>query len=128
MLGQLSAALWDSQSRPDVIQPGSSVAKKNLVKLPLAQNRVARLALHCNQGANINTMHASLSWLTVEEILTETLFIRNIVLEIPKRLHRQLTHSTDTYTYPTMGLFTVPRPRTNGRKQSFKKAMELPSI
>jgi hypothetical protein len=36
----------------------SSAARKDLVKLQLAQNRVAR---HCNQRANINTMHASLS-------------------------------------------------------------------
>jgi hypothetical protein len=34
----------------------SRAAKKDLVKLQLAQNRAARLALHCNQRANINTM------------------------------------------------------------------------
>ena len=79
----------------------SSAAKKDLVKLQLAQNRAARLALHCNQRANINTMHASLSWLRVEERLTASLlvFIRNIVLEIPNGLHSQLTHRTDTHTH-----------------------------
>jgi hypothetical protein len=60
--------------------------KKNLVKLQLAQNRAARLTLHRNQRANMNTKHASLSWLRVEERLMESLlvFIRNNVLENPK--------------------------------------------
>ena len=44
----------------------SSAARKDIVRLQLAQNRVARLALHCNQRADINTTHASLSWLRVE--------------------------------------------------------------
>jgi hypothetical protein len=34
----------------------SSAAKKDRVKLQLVQNRAARLALHCNQRADINTM------------------------------------------------------------------------
>ena len=78
----------------------SSSAKKYLVKLQLAQNRAARLALHCNQRANINTMHSSLYCLKVEERLTASLlvFIRNIdVLEITNCLHSQFTHSTDTH-------------------------------
>ena len=58
----------------------SSAAKKYLVKLHLDQNRAARYALHCNQRADINTMHVSLSWLRVEERLTASLLIvRNIV-------------------------------------------------
>ena len=58
----------------------SSVARKDLVKLQLAQNRVARFALNCNQRADINTMHASLSWLRVEERLTASLlFIRKVL-------------------------------------------------
>ena len=53
-------------------------ARKDLDNLQLAQNRAARLALHC-QMADINTMHASFSWLRVEESLkTSLLFIRNI--------------------------------------------------
>ena len=102
----------------------SSAAKKDLVKLQLAQNGAARLVLHCNQRANINTMHASLPWLRVEETLTASLlFIRNIhVLEIPNCLHNQLTHTSDTHTYPsrhaTKGLFIVPKSRTNVRKCS----------
>jgi hypothetical protein len=97
----------------------SSAARKDLVKLQLAQNGAAHLALHCNQRANINTMHDSLPWLWVEERLTATLlFIRNIyVLKIPNGLHSQLTRSADTHTYftrhATRGLFTIPRSRTN---------------
>ena len=48
---------------------------KDLVKLQLAQNRAARLALHCNPRANINTMHASLSFVRVEERQTASLLV-----------------------------------------------------
>ena len=78
----------------------SSAARKDPVKLQLAQNRAAHFALNCNQRADINTMHASLSWLRVKERLTASLvlFIRNInVLEIQNCLHSQLTYSTDTH-------------------------------
>ena len=58
----------------------------DLVKLQLAKNRVACFALNCNQRAEINTMHASLSWLRVEERLTVILLllIINECVEIPK--------------------------------------------
>ena len=98
----------------------SSAAGKDLVKLQMAQNRAGDFVLNCNQKVDINNMHASLSWLRVEERLTASLlvFIRNInVLNIPNCLHSQLTHSSDTHTYPTShatrGLFTVPKSRTN---------------
>jgi hypothetical protein len=91
--------------------------------LQLDQNRAVRFVLHCNQGANIITMHARLCWLRVDERLTASLlvFIRNMnILEIPNCLHNQLTHSTDTNTYPTRHAtrdpFTVPRSRTYSRK------------
>ncbi|KAK6320212.1 hypothetical protein J4Q44_G00093190 [Coregonus suidteri] len=45
----------------------SSAAKQYLAKMHLAQNRAARLALNCTNRTNINNMHASLSWLRVEE-------------------------------------------------------------
>ena len=70
-------------------------------------------------------MQASLSWLRVEERLTASLllFIRNInVLKITNCLHSQLTHSSDTHTYPTRhatrGLFIVPKSRTNSIKRT----------
>ena len=64
----------------------SSAAKKDLVKLQLAQNRTARFALNCNQRDDINTMHASLSWLRVEERLTASLllFYKKHCVENPK--------------------------------------------
>ena len=87
-----------------------SAARKDLVKLHLAQNRAAHLALHCNQRADTNTTHATF------------FFIRNNVLNIPNSLHSQLTRSTDTHTYftrhTTRGLFTIPRSRTNSRKHT----------
>ena len=52
----------------------SSAAKKDLLKLQLAKNRAARFGLYCNHGANIN-MHASLSWLSVQETLTALLLV-----------------------------------------------------
>ena len=51
----------------------SSAARKDRVKLQLAQNIAACFALHCNQMADINTMHASLFWLRVEKRLTASL-------------------------------------------------------
>ena len=105
------------------------------LRLQLAQNREARLALHCNQRADINTMHASLSWLKVEERLTASrlIFLRKMnVLKIPNCFQRQLTHSSDTHTYPTRhatrGLFTVPKSRTNSRKRTVLYSKELHSI
>ncbi|CDQ80817.1 unnamed protein product [Oncorhynchus mykiss] len=53
----------------------SSAARKDLVKLQLPQNGAAHLALNCNQRADKNTMHASLSWLRVEERLTASLLL-----------------------------------------------------
>jgi hypothetical protein len=92
-------------------------------KTAAAQNRAACPVLHCNQRTNINTMHASLSWLKVGERLTATLlFIRNTVLKNPNCLHGQHTHCSDTHTYPTRhatrGLITVPKSRTNARKHT----------
>jgi hypothetical protein len=45
----------------------SSAAEKDLAKLQLAQNRVAHLAFNCTCITNISNMHASLSWLKVDE-------------------------------------------------------------
>ena len=71
----------------------SSAARKDL----LAQNRAARFALNHIQMADINTMHASLSWLRVEERLTASflIFIRIVNVEIVcvVNLHTALTHT-----------------------------------
>ena len=115
----------------------SSAARKYLVKLQLAQNRAAHFALHCNQRANINNMHASLSWLRVEERLTASLlvFIRNIVLKIPfffaVNLHTALTHTLIPPDMPP-GSFHSPQIQ-NKFKEKYNiiqshECMELPSI
>ena len=73
-----------------IVQPlWSSAARKDLVKLQLAQNRAAHFALPCNQRADINTMHSSLC-------IPHYAFHIN-VLKIPNCLHSQLTHSSDTH-------------------------------
>ena len=98
----------------------SSAERKDLVKLQLAQNRAACLALHCKQMADINTMHASLStksWGETECITSS--FYKKHVLKIPNCLHSQLTHSSDKHLpHQTchQGSFTVPKSRTNSRK------------
>jgi hypothetical protein len=95
--------------------------KEDLVKLQLAQNRAARLALHFNQRANINTIHASLSWLR-DWLHHFFFFMTDIVLKIPNCLHSQLKLISDTHTYSTRhatrGLFTVPKSRTNSRRRT----------
>ena len=76
--------------------------------------------LNVHGGLNINNMPVNLSWLKVEERLTSSLlvFVRGIdVLKEPNCLFKQLTHSSDTHTYPTRHttrrLFTVPKFRTD---------------
>ena len=44
----------------------TSAAQKHLRKLQIAQNRAARVALHCSFRASVREMHIKLSWLTVE--------------------------------------------------------------
>ena len=94
----------------------SSDAKKDLDKLQLAQNRAASLVI----TGLVLILRIPVSRLRVQKRLTASLhvFIRNIV---SNNLHRQITHRTDTHTYPirhgTRGLFTVPRSRTNSRKR-----------
>ena len=90
-------------------------------KLQLAQNRAARMALGCTQGANINNMYVNLFWLKVEERLTSSLllFMRGIdMLNAPSCLSKILAHSSDTNAYPTRhatrSLFTVPEQTMGG--------------
>ena len=90
----------------------SSAARKHLVELQLVQNRAARLALHCNQRADINTMHAQslLAQSGGETDCISSCFskIRNLnMLEMSLfvHLHTSLTH---TLTPPDMppGVFS----------------------
>ena len=118
----------------------SNAAKKDLVKLQLVENKAARLVLHCNQRAYLNSMHASLSWLRVEERLTacilflyDTLMCWKFQVVCIVNVHTTLTH---TPTPPDMppGVFSQsPGPeQIQGNVQysiiQSHECMELPSI
>ncbi len=64
----------------------SSVAKKDMWKLQIAQNKAARLALNCSVHTNVLNMHRNLSWLPVENRLKVSLltFLRNIINKKPQ--------------------------------------------
>ena len=104
-----------------------SGATKRGLKLKLAQNGAARLALKCTLRANIN-MHVNLSWLKVEERLT-SLLVRSVdMLNAPSCLFKRLAHSSDTHAYPTRhatwGLFIIPKSRTDyWRRTVLRRAM-----
>ena len=73
----------------------SIATKRDIVKLQLAQNRAAPLALKCTRRANINNMHVKLSWLQIEKRLTASLlvFLRGIdLLKVPIGLFKRLAH------------------------------------
>lgn len=53
----------------------SSAAQKHLRKLQIAQNRAARVVLHCSFRASVHEMHIKLSWLTVEAKVKYNLFL-----------------------------------------------------
>ena len=59
----------------------SSASKGQLKKLQTAQNRAARLVLHCPIRTNTISMHRQLLWLTVENrlVFKTTTFFRNTV-------------------------------------------------
>ena len=96
----------------------SSASRKDLVRLQLAQNRAARLALHCNQRADINTMHASLSWLRVEEWLTasETLMNWKSQIVCTVNLHTGLTHTLTPDMPPRGFFFSLPQIQNKFKK------------
>ena len=58
----------------------SSASKQELGKLQLAQNKAARLALHCSVRTSVDSMHARLSWMRVNERLAYSLimFLNNV--------------------------------------------------
>ena len=100
----------------------SSADKKHLSKLQIAQNKAARLALHCPSGVRLSTerLHASLSWLRVEERLTCNLvsFFRNICYsKQPACLYSQIEYVRDRHGHATRqatrGHMVKLKPRTN---------------
>ena len=88
-----------------------TAAKKDLVKLQLAQNRAARHARHCNQRADINAMHAQ-SLLDKRwgeaDCITSSFYNKHSCVEIPNCLHSQLIPPTHTLIPPDMptGVFS----------------------
>lgn len=58
-----------------------SAGSKNIRKLQIAQNKVARVALNCSLRTNISKMHEDLSWLLVENRLKLSIlaFITNVI-------------------------------------------------
>ena len=100
----------------------SGADKKHLSKLQIAQNKAARLALHCPLGVRQSTerLHASLSWLRVEERLACNLvsFFRNICYnKEPVCLYSQLQYVRDRHDHntrqATRGDMVKEKPRTN---------------
>ena len=82
----------------------SSAAKKDLSKLQIAQNKAARLALHCSIRTNVQSMHKKLSWLTVERRLKSSLlmFFRNVMFEKqPLYLSEQTVHISSVSNHRT---------------------------
>ena len=103
----------------------SSASKQELSKLQLAQNRAARLALHCSVRSSVDAMHARLSWMRVDERLACSLilFLNNVYSsQKPVSLSLQLSPANERHGYNTRqalsGHFTFPLPRTNALKKT----------
>ena len=103
----------------------SSASKQELSKLQLAQNRAARLALHCSVRSSVDVMHARLSWMRVDERLACSLilFLNNVYSsQKPVSLSLQLSPANERHGYNTRqalsGHFTFPLPRTNALKKT----------
>ena len=82
----------------------SKAAKKDLNKLQIAQNKAARLALHCSIRTNVQAMHKKLSWLTVKSRLKTSLltFFRNVMYEKkPLHLSKQIVHISSVSKHGT---------------------------
>uniref|UniRef100_A0A4W5P3U4 Reverse transcriptase domain-containing protein n=1 Tax=Hucho hucho TaxID=62062 RepID=A0A4W5P3U4_9TELE len=103
----------------------SSAAKKDIKKLQMAQNRAARLSLHCSNRMNIIKMHQNLSWLHVKNKLLSSLliFFRNVTFfKKPQYLSVQLVHTSNTHNHQTRqansGQLKQLKPRTNCLKSA----------
>ena len=103
----------------------SSASKQELGKLQLAQNKAARLALHCSVRTSVDSMHARLSWMRVNERLAYSLimFLNNVYpSQKPFSLFQQLLAANQRHDYSTRhasnGHFTFPMPKTNALKKT----------
>lgn len=103
----------------------ANATKKDLNKLPLVQNKAARLALQCPYGTNINSMHLHLNWLRVEDRMTEAILLaiwKVLKFKIPLDRYNQLKCNLELNTYATRqateGRFSLPKAKTNFLKRT----------
>ena len=94
-------------------------------KLQVAQNRAARVVLHCDIRTNVIAMHDVLSWLTVKNRFLYSLlvFFRNILTtKTPFILYNELSLTSDQHGLATRltteGKLILPRARTNAMKRT----------
>lgn len=124
ILGQVVKSLI--LSHLDYCSPVWSSASKSLLnKLQIAQNRAARLVLHCPIRANTENMHRKLSWLKVEKRLSlnTVIFFSNTVYSTkPEFLHNQIIRCSQIHSYSTrladVGQITLPCPKSNALKKT----------
>ena len=105
----------------------SNADKKDIMKLQVAENKAARLALGYNYYSRASTkpMYERLSWLTVEQRIAASLvtLVRNIrTNKKPNCLFKRLHFTRDRHTYSTrnavMGRYTTPKPNTEAMRGS----------
>ena len=115
----------------------SSAAKTQIQKLQIAQNKAARLALHCSKRTHIVDMHRDLSWLSVEKRLQSRVitFFRNVQVDKkPQYFYDQITYTKEKHEHmtrqATSGHLLAPKPRTNLLKSSvtYRAIMEWNSL
>lgn len=103
----------------------SSAAKTHIQKLQIAQNKAARLALHCSKRTHIGVMHINLSWGPVEKRLQSRVitFLKNV--QFSKKtlyFYDQIVYTRDEHDHKTRqatsGHLLAPKPRTNLLKSS----------
>ena len=103
----------------------SNLTMDEIKKLQVAQNRAARVVLHCDIRTNVIAMHDVLSWLTVKNRFLYSLlvFFRNILTsKTPFILYNELSLTSDQHGFATRltteGKLILPRARTNAMKRT----------
>ena len=103
----------------------SSASKGQLKKLHTAQNRAARLVLHCPIRTNTISMHRQLSWLMVENrlVFNTTQFFRNTVFcSQPIFLYNQIVRCRQVHSHFTRSAdddqMMLPSPKSNALKRT----------
>ena len=106
-------------------QVWSAATKENLNRLQLAQNRAARLALRCPSRTNVNEMHKTLSWMTVDQRLVYSLttFLFNLYhYGKPPKLALNLRLTNARHAYETRNAvndhFTLPIPKSEALRRT----------